>query len=135
LIATAIALDTMLTHRCTACGTPHRIRAAVAPDPDGVAPAVVGFFGRCPETGIRVWMVVEVPPHDDGTRVVAFGPPDDDTWEPLDRDELERAWRAAPGRPEAATPLIAFPPRGMRNGGFRDAAGTLRLAFGCPFTP
>ena len=133
MITAAIELETLLTQRCNACGTPHRIRAAVAPDWERTAPSVVGFFGRCPETGMRVWLVVEVLPRDEGTRVVAFGPPDDETWEPLDPDEIERAWKAAPDNRDPATPLFAFPPRGTRHGGFRESAGVLREAFGCPF--
>lgn len=134
MTAVAIELENMLTHRCSACGTPHRVRAVVAPDPDGPTTTAVGFFGRCPETGLKAWFVVEVPSAGEGIRVVAFGPLDDDTWEPLDFDELETIWRTAPEVPVAA-PLVAIPPRGTRNGGFRDAAGTLRQAFGCPFHP
>lgn len=134
MTTTAIALETLVTQRCQACGVAHRIRAAIATDADAAPTTAVGFFSRCPETGLKSWLVVEVPGAEEGARVVAFGPPDDDTWEPLDPDELEHAWRAAPEMPSAA-PLLSFPPRGIRHGGFRDAAGTLRQAFGCPFHP
>ncbi|MBM4187721.1 MAG: hypothetical protein FJ206_10480 [Gemmatimonadetes bacterium] len=130
----AIATETLISHRCAACGVPHRIRAAVVTETEAPGATAVGFFARCPETGLKAWLVVEVPAAEDGTRVVAFGPPDDDTWEPRDPDELEHAWRAAPELP-AAAPLLSYPPRGVRHGGFRHAAGTLRQALGCPFHP
>lgn len=134
MTAGTIELETMLTERCPSCGTPHRIRAAVAPSADNAAPDLVGFFGRCPETGLRAWLVVEVPVREGGTWVVAFGPPDDDTWEPLDSDVLEQTWRS---RPEPARggsgPLVTFHPRSTRGGGFRETSGLLRLALGCPF--
>jgi hypothetical protein len=136
MIATTIELETMLTQRCPACGTPHRIRAAIAPDVDNTAPDLVGFFGRCPETGLRSWLVVEVPVREEGTWVVAFGPPDDDTWEPLDHEALERTWRSwpEPSRGAEPGPLMNFHPRRAGGaGGFRESAGLLREALGCPF--
>lgn len=116
MLATAIALDTMMTQRCPACGTPHRIRGAVGYDDRAGAPELVGFFGRCPETGFREWFVVEVPGWQEGARVVAFGPPDDDTWEPADPEALERTWRSfipEPLGPDPA-PLVSFHPKGNR---------------------
>lgn len=135
MTAATIELETMLTERCPACGTPHRIRAAVAPDVGNVAPDRVGFFGWCPETGLRAWLVVEVPAREEGTWVVAFGPPDDDTWAPRDPEALERTWqsRPEPARGVAAGPLVSFHPRSTRGGGFRESSGLLRQALGCPF--
>ncbi len=127
-----ITLETMLTQRCAACGAPHRIRAATAPDGEHPVPELVGFFGRCPETGFREWFVVEVPGWREGSRVVAFGPPDDDTWEPGDLEALERTWRS--WQPAAdvveAAPLISFHPRRARMGRARESLGLLRVAFG-----
>ncbi len=135
MTAAAIELETMLTERCPACGTPHRIRAAVAPDLEKAAPDMVGFFGRCPETGLRAWLVVDVPVRAEGSWVVAFGPPDDDGWEPLDPEGLERTWRNWPESPResAPAPLLNFHPRRTKGGGFGGSAGLLRLALGCPF--
>lgn len=137
MMTATIELETMVTQRCPGCGTPHRIRAAVAPDAEHAAPDLVGFFGHCPETGFRVWLVVDVPAREEGTLVVAFGPPDDDTWEPHDPEALERTWRSRPepsrGAAAGLGPLVSFHPRGSRSGGFRASAGLLRLALGCPF--
>lgn len=135
MLATTIELETMLTQRCPSCGTPHRIRAAIAPDADNASSELVGFFGRCPETGLRAWLVVDVPVRDEGTLVVAFGPPDDDTWEPCDLEALERTWKswpepfcgAAPG------PLVNFHPKSARTGARSEPARFLRDALGCPF--
>lgn len=128
-----IALETMLTQRCPACGVPHRIRAATAPDLLHPAPELVGFFGRCPETGIRAWFVVAVPGWRSGSRVVAFGPPDDDTWEPLDLEALERTWRSwqpAADPLDRPGPLVSFHPRRGRASRTRDAMDLLRDALG-----
>lgn len=127
-----IALETMLTQRCPACGAPHRIRAVTAPDAGHPAPELVGFFGRCPETGFREWFVVEVPGWQAGSRVVAFGPPDDDTWEPRDLEALERTWRSWQPAADAAEagPLVNFHPRRARTWGPRESLGLLRDAFG-----
>ena len=73
----------------------------------------------------------------EGTLVVAFGPPDDDTWEPCDLEALERTWKswpepfcgAAPG------PMVNFHPKSARNGVNREPSQFLREALGCPFRP
>ena len=43
---------------------------------------MVGFFGRCSNTGERVWYVITVPPLAAGMRPDRFGPIDDDEWAP-----------------------------------------------------
>ncbi len=135
MTAATIDLETMVTQRCPACGMPHRIRAAVGPDLEKAAPDRVGFSGRCPETGLRTWLVVEVPTRPGGTWVVAFGPPDDDTWEPRDPEALERTWESwpEPALGTAPGPLVNFHPLSARTGGFRESSALLRQALGCPF--
>ena len=131
MLAATIGLETMLTHRCPACGTPHRIRAATAADSGSAVPERVGFFGRCPETGFREWLVVEVPGWEEGVRVVAFGPPDDDTWEPLDVEALERTWRSwSPSADPEPGPQVNFHPRSARAWGTRGALGQFRESLG-----
>lgn len=131
MIAT-IELETLTTQRCRECSNSHVIRAQVVADEGHTAPTLVGFFGVCPQTGQRVWFVVQAPERSEPVRLVRFGPIDDDGWEPDETVDLDPTTRGGIG-----VGRLSLPPRGTKNGGFRVAARApdiLRLAWGCPFS-
>jgi hypothetical protein len=130
VIAT-VELETLTTQRCRECGNHHLIRAEVVAADQPVPPALVGFFGACPYSGERVWLVVSAPERPEPVRLVRMGPIDDESWEPSEPLSFE-----APHRPLGRAGA-SFPPSGVKNGGLRDATrgpDVLRRAWGCPFS-
>ena len=133
MIAT-IELETLTTQQCRECRNSHLIRAEVVTEAGATRPvaALVGFFGACPRTGERVWLVVQAPDRPEPVRLARFGPIDDESWEPDQIVAFE-----PPTRPSTEFGSPILPPSGTTNGGFRVAARTpdlLRLAWGCPFS-
>jgi hypothetical protein len=130
MIATTELL-TLTTQRCRECGTHHLVRVEAIPDDRQVTAALVGFFDACPRTGGRVWFVVQAPAGGEPTRLLRFGPLEDNTWEP-DGDAF------VPSRGVPVGIGSDVPPSGMNHGGFHEPArrpDLLRRAWGCPFHP
>ncbi len=126
----AIELETLPTQRCRECGNSHLIRAELVADERQTAPALVGFFGECPQNGARAWFVVEAPERPEPVRLARLGPIDDRDWEPDPAEGFD------PTPDESLAPRLPPSPSGTKNGGFRIAArrpDVLRRAWGCPF--
>lgn len=117
---------------CAACGRVHRFAVAWLPEDGEAGRPVHGFFAPCAETGQRVWFVVSLPTHLDGSsRVVEITPDDGED------DAHWAAQRCIPERSEAMAlgPLPDLSPRGTLAGGFRvpgRGPELLRMALGCP---
>ena len=125
-------LETLTTQRCRECGNHHLIRAELVAAEQATPPALVGFFGACPYSGERVWLVVSAPERPEPVRLLRMGPIDDESWEPGEPLTFETRYP-----PRGRAPGENFPPSGTKNGGFRDAArgpDVLRRAWGCPFS-
>ncbi len=124
-------LETLTTEQCRECRGIHLVRALLVAEPASTrAPAMMGFFGACPRTGARAWMVVHAPDRAEPVRLARLGPLDDESWEP---DEAEIPVSSSPH----VTSSTRLPPSGTMNGGFRVAArapDVLRRAWGCPFS-
>jgi hypothetical protein len=125
-----LELTTTETEPCASCGRRHRHRVAVAGARGDSSAELLGFFGRCPETGRRVWHVAPVrPAREPHGRVLRIGPADDDEWAPPAPD---LAAATAGGR---LPPAGDLPPRGPDTGGLRRRHRTpdlLRRVLGCP---
>ena len=135
----ATEVETVATQVCPSCRIIHRVRMSIGSDRSSGAPSMVGFFGRCSNTGERVWYVITVPPLAPGMRPDRFGPIDDDEWAPETSGLFEPTSGAfdspSPGaeivRRPAATPKPGMVRRGRT--GSTSLSPLLRLAWGCPF--
>lgn len=129
-----VEMVTVETLPCRACGNRHRLRLALLSAESTDQDITLGFFGRCPVTVQRTWLVIAVPVGADGSsRLLRMGPPDEDGWEPDDLESIRRAVAvdAVLGRRPAPRPL---PPPPRPGDGLRREAppDVLRRALGCP---
>ena len=135
----ATEVETVATQACRSCRTTHRVRFSIGSDRSGGAPRMVGFFGRCSNTGERVWYVITVPPLAAGMRPDRFGPIDDDEWAPETSALFEPASGAfdspGPGAEIGRRHAAILNPGIARRGrtGSSSLSPLLRLAWGCPF--
>lgn len=130
----SVEMVTVETLPCRACGHRHRLRLALMSAESTDQAITLGFFGRCPQTTLRTWLVIGVPVGADGSsRLLRMGPPDQDEWEPDDLESIRRAVAvdAVLGRRPAPRP-VPPPPQpgsGLPRG---PAPDVLRRALGCP---
>ena len=121
-----IELRIITTERCPGCQRAHQIRVALMADRDQ-GEQLVGFFGRCPDTGRRVWLVLRAPVGMNGrSGLLRMGPLDDIEWEPAESAE------PMPGVPAAVATLPSSPQPAATVPELGTASERLRRALGCP---
>lgn len=141
-MAGQIEIISMQTEPCPSCRARHRHRIALAAADGGDATGLLGFFGICPVTRQRVWLVGQVPQGLGGrSRILDVGPAEADgpaapeTGGPM--PPTDPAAGPSSGRIEPRATIQMSSPRGKAGGGFRGRSRgpeMLRLALGCPFS-
>jgi len=141
-MADEIEIISIETEPCPACRARHRHRVALSANDGGDGTGLLGFFGICPVTKQRVWLVCRVPQGIGGrSRIVDVGPDEHDesaaTRARTPIVPVGASSATTTGWIELRATIQVSSPRGKAVGGFRGrnrGPELLRLALGCPFS-